>query len=534
MRVLKYPALILFTLILLAPVSAMCQCILANPSFEISGSNGQVFEGWNQFGDTGYATEASHGFNAARVSGQNNGIWSVSGYWQNFDCAPGEQWNITGNVMHPSTNPLTGQCVAIVNVEWRNAVGDLIDYDTFNVCFPTSQVDQYIDFQLTSDQAPAGTASTHFLLGVLQSPSDISPDVYFDQVTFFSTTTPTIDEVQWNDFPGGRTIAFGGYNWRVKGPGYFGPGNNYFSDSETSIWIDQQDRLHLTLKNAGSTWLCSEVVNEDALGYGDYILTTSGQIHLLDPAAVLGVFLWEYGPCWDDSYTWWNAYNEVDIEFSRWGNAQNGICQFVVQPWDFPGNIIRFDTTFGEDELVSSAMRWSPDKIEFRIWRGDANQESQSNLIQSWTYTGPHIARPEQPRIHLNLWKLSSNPVDIQEVIFDDFVFVPLENTTSIDETPGNHIACPNGRLHSAYPNPFNPKTSLKLSLINPDYINLDIFDIDGAIVKNITSGYFDSGEHHFEWDGLDNNGRKVASGLFICRLKGNGYIETQRLILIK
>ena len=86
--------------------------------------------------------------------------------------------------------------------------------------------------------------------------------------------------------------------------------------------------------------------------------------------AVLGLFLWEYGPCWDDAYTAWNAFNEVDIEYSRWGWSGNEIGQFVAQPWDRPGNLDRFDATFGADELASHAFRWLPDRLEFRSWRG--------------------------------------------------------------------------------------------------------------------------------------------------------------------
>ena len=112
------------------------------------------------------------------------------------------------------------------------------------------------------------------------------------------------------------------------------------------------------------------MVTEEALGYGDYILTTVGRLDLLDPQAVLGIFLWEYGPCWDDSYTWWNAFNEIDIEYSRWQNPSSDIGQFVAQPYDWPGNISRFDATFGEGEVTSHAMRWLPDRVEYRVWRG--------------------------------------------------------------------------------------------------------------------------------------------------------------------
>jgi len=69
------------------------QCLLANPSFELGGTSGKVFGGWNQFGPVGSSSNATHGSVAARVSGPNLGGWDVAGYWQRLDCAPGESWS---------------------------------------------------------------------------------------------------------------------------------------------------------------------------------------------------------------------------------------------------------------------------------------------------------------------------------------------------------------------------------------------------------------------------------------------------------
>ena len=62
-------------------------------------------------------------------------------------------------------------------------------------------------------------------------------------------------------------------------------------------------------------------------------------------------------------------------------------------------------------------MRWLPDRVEYRVWRGGPGDESAATLIRAWTYTGPHIPRPEQPRLHLNLWKLDGTPAAAQEVV---------------------------------------------------------------------------------------------------------------------
>ncbi len=221
-------------------------------------------------------------------------------YWQRQDSQPGERWAVTGHVRHPAAKPLLGACRALVNVEWRDAAGQLIDYQSFTVADAATPTDAYAAFSVVSDPAPAGTAAIHLLFGVLQSPTDPSPDVVYDQVTLDSTSPPTIDDVQWNDFPGGTTLDFAGATWRVKGPGYYGPGPNVFCNAPECVWVDADGQLHLTLANRGGVWKSTEVVLADALGYGDYVVTTVGRLDLISPAAVLGIFLWQYGPCWDD------------------------------------------------------------------------------------------------------------------------------------------------------------------------------------------------------------------------------------------
>ncbi|MEZ4386430.1 MAG: FlgD immunoglobulin-like domain containing protein [Candidatus Krumholzibacteriia bacterium] len=515
---------------LLAAVPAKAQCILANPSFELGGSGGAVFGGWNQFGAVGSSTTASHGARAARVSGPNSGSWDVSAFWQRLDTAPGDRWRATGQVRHPASKPLTGQCTALVNIEWRDAADQLLSYESFAVATPATPTDTYAAFAVESGAAPAGTVAAHILFGVLQSPGDPSPDVLYDQVTFSSATPPTIDDMQWFDFPGGRTVTFGGRTWRVKGPGFYGPGPNVFGDGPECVWTDDDGHLHLTLANHDGVWKSTEVVAEESLGYGDYILTTAGRLDRVDPQAVLGIFLWEYGPCCDDAYTWWNAYNEVDIEYSRWGDPGAAIAQFVAQPFDFPGNLDRFDATFAAGEIASHAMRWLHDRVEYRVWRGGPGDESPATLIHAWTYTGPHLPRPEQPRMHLNLWKLGGTPAGDQEVVFTDFRFVPEGVASAV----GDLAAAPGGRLLGARPNPFNPRTTVRFELASDQPIALDVYDLTGRRVRRLANGAFAAGQHGVDWDGRDDRGRSLASGIYLVRLQGQDFVEGRRVTLVQ
>lgn len=521
-------------LVLLGAGRATGQCILANPSFEIDGSDGEVLAGWNHFGVVSTTALADHGLQAALATGPDTGAWDVSGYWQARDCCGGERFTITGHVLNPSSNPLTGQNSALVNIEWRDRAGELLDYDSFPVADSSTPLDEYLEFTLTSSPAPDSTVSTRLLLGVQQGPLAAASSACFDQVTLESTTLPTIDWLQWNDFPGERTLEFGGYTWRVKGPGYFGPASNLFIDYPVYVGVDENGELHLTLTRVRDLWYATEIATAQPLGYGDYILTTRGRLDLLDEQAVLGIFLWEYGPCWDAAYGWWNPYNEIDIEYSRWLDPGAQLAQFVAQPYDWAGNLERFDAAFADDEIVSHAMRWTSDRVEYRVWRGGPDEEATSPLVHSWTYTGPHVPRPERPRLHLNLWRIDGEPAADQRVVFTDFRFVPENGPTPVGDEGEILPPSRSARLYPAAPNPFNPRTTVRFELSTEQHVTLEICDLGGRRVRTLVEGRRTAGEHHATWDGCDATGRRLASGVYLLRLAGRHLVETQRIVLLK
>lgn len=413
-------------------VVAQCELLqLPNPSFEVGNAN--VMSGWNTFGVVAENTSlVAHGNRSLALSGPYNGGQGISAAWHKMSTAPGEVWEVKAWVGHESSDPLTGAMTAIINIEWRDAADARISYETHVVASQSTPVDIMQQVILTSGAAPAGTTSTHIFLGAFQTPAQESGTVIYDLIEFSEITGPQQEDLQWNDFPGGRTLQFAGFDWRVKGTGLYGPGPNVFSDSNEQIWIDPLDRLHMTVRNPQGTWLSSEIVTEDILGYGDYRLTAVGKLDDWAANVVFGFFHWEYPDCFDGSNPW-NLHNEMDMEISRWGDPAAEMAQFVVQPYQVANSMSRFDVPFSANtaesavQLTTFAYQWFSDRIEFRVWAGDAYSESAQTLIHSWTYTGPYIPREHLARVHLNLWQFSGPPSngEAHEIILTDFVFVP-------------------------------------------------------------------------------------------------------------
>ena len=86
-----------------------------------------------------------------------------------------------------------------------------------------------------------------------------------------------------------------------------------------------------------------------------------------------------------------------------------------------------------------------------------------------------------------------------------------------------------------AGPNPFNPQTEIRFGLTREQVVRLDVFDIRGRLVVVVRrDGLQPRGHHRVTWQGQDNAGRAVASGVYVAQLKAEDAILTQRLVLVR
>jgi hypothetical protein len=106
--------------------------------------------------------------------------------------------------------------------------------------------------------------------------------------------------------------------------------------------------------------------------------------------------------------------------------------------------------------------------------------------------------------------------------------------TTDVPTDAGTPRAPYADRLSAAYPNPFNPRTTIPFELAGRGAAELKIFDVAGRLVRTLLDGTYGKGPHTAAWDGTDNRGKAVASGIYFCRLKAGVYTATTRLALIR
>ena len=102
--------------------------------------------------------------------------------------------------------------------------------------------------------------------------------------------------------------------------------------------------------------------------------------------------------------------------------------------------------------------------------------------------------------------------------------------------TPEGEIIVPIfvDRLEQNYPNPFNPETTISFSIKNDDFVRLSIYNIRGQLVNTILSEQLFAGQHSVIWQGNDNHGRNVSSGLYFYRIETSSFHDVKRMVLLK
>jgi len=89
--------------------------------------------------------------------------------------------------------------------------------------------------------------------------------------------------------------------------------------------------------------------------------------------------------------------------------------------------------------------------------------------------------------------------------------------------------------LFQNYPNPFNPTTLIQFNLEKPEKVNLETFNILGQKVRTILGGEeFAAGPYTFLWDGKDNRGSPLSSGMYFYRLSTPSFLQTKKMALVK
>ncbi len=195
------------------------------------------------------------------------------------------------------------------------------------------------------------------------------------------------------------------------------------------------------------------------------------------------------------------------------------------------------------DQRVGAAMWWLSGKVTY-----------QPTLLQFLAdYTGnlycQVIAPSNQPDRLLNddlatafdqAMTLGARYVEAWEFEFEDGThddvlagfnqyaqnFADVADARPVGALPGIRLNC--------FPNPFNPRLKVVVDLPAAGMTRIEVHDLSGRLVGTIAEDWLDSGAHEFSWEGRDDRGRSVASGVYRITARGPGGIGSIRAVLVR
>ena len=105
----------------------------------------------------------------------------------------------------------------------------------------------------------------------------------------------------------------------------------------------------------------------------------------------------------------------------------------------------------------------------------------------------------------------------------------------------GNVVPQPTGTgtvesnsLSQNYPNPFNPQTTIAFSVKERGLVNLKVYNVAGQLVRTLANEEFAAGGHTKVWDGRNDAGQAVSSGVYFYKLVANNFTQTKKMVLLK
>lgn len=269
--------------------------------------------------------------------------------------------------------------------------------------------------------------------------------IFFLLILFAASACEQSDPPEY--WRNGDKVEFSGKTWTVKSGDNLGPGPNAFSPYYSDVFVDEQGRLHLKIAQHEGKWYASEVVCDENTGYGTYVFTVIGDLVNIPENIVLGLFTW------DNNTFYEQANSEVDIEFSKWGNADStNTLTYSVQPVNFgeyyperthhpsvdPNHLIGVSThVFTWTETLISWQSYSGYEIDenqlFAQWSFDTNNPARIK------YEGDEQSEPivipepgETTNARINFWILphiSPAPTDEMEheIMIHSYRYIPLD-----------------------------------------------------------------------------------------------------------
>ncbi|HED11767.1 MAG TPA: T9SS type A sorting domain-containing protein [Caldithrix abyssi] len=196
-------------------------------------------------------------------------------------------------------------------------------------------------------------------------------------------------------------------------------------------------------------------------------------------------------------------------------------------------------------KIFSNHTDFDKDSYQDIIMPSQTWKDSIDVLSKVWLKDSSYVV---YDTMYANTDSMKIDTVDVTESIFSEESYKIVEPNrislrflessalfTGIKEKQLTIITPADYKLEQNYPNPFNPSTTIQFFLPVKKEISLVIYNSSGQKVKTLVNNQvFNKGRYVQEWDGTNDNGKQVASGMYIYKLKFGNFSKSKRMLLVK
>ena len=217
-------------------------------------------------------------------------------------------------------------------------------------------------------------------------------------------------------------------------------------------------------------------------------------------------------------------------------NDQTGICEIAVMgKFDREVAGVQLEMEFDPTAVELLDPTLTPFSQNLQIYYGTAIGSQKIGILD---LTGENrLPAGEGAIVNIHARGRNLNSIKIIEAVLVDkdarSMLVELSNELKREEVE-NSSTPDKFSLSQNFPNPFNPRTSIRYALPSDAKVKLVIYNVLGQKIKTLVEGHQTAGYNTVWWDGNDENGDQVASGIYFYRLEAGKFNEVKKMMLLK
>lgn len=165
--------------------------------------------------------------------------------------------------------------------------------------------------------------------------------------------------------------------------------------------------------------------------------------------------------------------------------------------------VIMTSISYAFDPLFDARLDYWVGNVPLSVFVADLDGDGDQDLAVATYYSNVSI-----------LFNLTKSPSGVQEI--------------ETPELPSKFT------LSQNYPNPFNPETKIQFSVPRASMVKIEIFNLLGQRVRLLVDQYYPAGNYATSWNGTDNQGGLVATGVYFYRFTAGDIVETRKMVLLK